>query len=122
MNSGNTVTVVFDWAHLVGVLASICAMMSLGGYIVMVLIRSSLRNDFVDTLRFSEMESAMQSVTNRVGDIPSGLEFRNLSTRMGAVEVHIATVQETSQGNKEALSRIEHNVSLLTQHLLKEKR
>lgn len=90
------------------------------GGLVLTFLRFKLAGDFAARPDLEKAMARINSVEQRLSTMPSHDDLRVLQNRVGELERAVAVVAERVGGVHEILKRVEHQVSLLVHHQLRE--
>jgi hypothetical protein len=93
----------------------------LGGAAVAFL-RWKLAGDFAKTGDLAELRGKLAALEQRVGQMPSHEDIRELQRRIGGVEQSVAVVGTKVEGAEKIMIRVEHQLNLVSEHLIREGR
>lgn len=93
----------------------------LGG-LVIGFIRWKLAGDFAAKSDVTALATRMSAMEQRLTQMPSHDDLRALQARVGGLETQVAVVGEKVSGVKDVVVRVEHQLHLVSQHLIQEGR
>jgi hypothetical protein len=104
-----------DLAWMIGVA-------SLMGGLLLALIRYKLAGDFAAKSDVVALSTRMTAMEQRLTQMPSHDDLRALQQRVGGLETQVAVVGEKVSGVAAIMVRVEHQLGLVSAHLLQEGR
>lgn len=110
--------ITFDWKDLawMATLATV-----LGGMLV-AFVRYRLSGDFAKSGDISAINGRISALEQRMQALPSHDDLRALQQRVGGLEVSVSVVGEKVNGLGQIMVRVEHQMNLISQHLIQEGR
>lgn len=108
----------FEWKDL----AWIIGVMTLLGGLLLAFLRFKLAGDFAKAADLVLLNGRIAAMEQRLTQMPSHDDLRLLQTRVGGLETQVAVVGEKVTGLGAIMVRVEHQVNLVSQHLIQEGR
>jgi hypothetical protein len=108
----------FEWRDLAWMIA-VCV--AVGGALLAFL-RFKLAGDFAKASDVSALNVRLSAMETRLTQMPSHDDLRALQNRVGGLEREVAVVGEKVSGLNQIMVRVEHQVNLVSQHLIQEGR
>ncbi len=102
-----------------GYLGGITAAVTLGGAIVVLMLRGWLAGRYATTEQVDELEERVGAVESSTRDMLRRGDLREVERRIGTVETGVSGVRGQLQGVTETLKSIDHTVGLLLAEGLK---
>jgi hypothetical protein len=108
----------FEWKDLAWIVA---VGFTLGG-LLLAFLRFKLAGDFAKAADVSALNGRLAAMEQRLTQVPSHDDLRALQNRVGGLEREVAVVGEKVSGLGQIMVRVEHQVNLVSQHLIQEGR
>jgi hypothetical protein len=94
---------------------------ALGG-LLLAFLRFKLAGDFAKAADLVVLSGRLTAMEQRLTQMPSHDDLRALQGRVGGLETQVAVVGEKLTGLSQIMVRVEHQVNLVSQHLIQEGR
>lgn len=108
----------FEWRDL----AWILAVATLLGGTLIAFIRWKIGGDFAKAADMTRFEGRLAMLEARLDRMPSHDDLKALQARVGGLEREVAVVGEKVSGIGQIMVRVEHQMHLVSQHLMQEGR
>lgn len=108
----------FEWRDLAWIVAVGVAV----GGALLAFLRLKLAGDFARAADVAALTGRMAAMEQRLTQMPSHDDLRVLQQRVGGLETQVAVVGEKLSGLGQIMVRVEHQVNLVSQHLIQEGR
>lgn len=110
--------ITFEWKDL----AWIATVTMLLGGLLLAFLRFKLAGDFAKASDVTALSGRLTAMEQRLTQMPSHDDLRALQSRVGGLEREVAVVGEKVSGLGQIMVRVEHQVNLVSQHLIQEGR
>jgi hypothetical protein len=110
--------ITFEWKDL----AWIAGVVTLLGGMLLAFLRFKLAGDFAKSGDISAINGRITALEQRMQALPSHDDLRALQQRVGGLEVSVSVVGEKVNGLGQIMIRVEHQLTLVSQHLIQEGR
>ncbi len=110
--------ITFEWKDL----AWIVGVMTLLGGLLLAFLRFKLAGDFAKAADVAALTGRLTAMEQRLTQMPSHDDLRAIQHRVGGLEREVAVVGEKVSGLNQIMVRVEHQVNLVSQHLIQEGR
>jgi hypothetical protein len=108
----------FEWKDL----AWIVGVATLLGGLLLAFLRFKLAGDFAKAADVAVLTGRIAAMEQSLKQMPSHEDLRALQQRVGGLETQVAVVGEKLTGLGQIMVRVEHQVNLVSQHLIQEGR
>lgn len=108
----------FEWKDLAWIAAVVVAI----GTPLLAFLRFKLAGDFARAGDVAALAGKITAIEQRIANMPSHDDIRALQMRIGGVEQGVAVVGTKVEGVEKIMVRVEHQVNLVSQHLIQEGR
>jgi hypothetical protein len=108
----------FEWKDLAWIVA---VGVALGG-LLLAFLRFKLAGDFAKAADVAALTGRLTAMEQRLTQMPSHDDLRAIQHRVGGLEREVAVVGEKVSGLNQIMVRVEHQVNLVSQHLIQEGR
>lgn len=105
-----------DW----GTIAAMTVVITAGGSIVLVVLRSQLSHFFVTRTEFAEAEHRLTNVEQKLAMLPTHADFRSITDQLATVVSEIRAMAERTAAVRGLLGRVESQVDMLFRAKLEE--
>ncbi len=110
--------IAFEWKDLAWMFA-----VGAGAATVLIgFVRWKLAADFAKAADVAIINGRLAAMEQRLTQVPSHEDLRALQNRVGGLEREVAVVGEKVSGLGQIMVRVEHQVNLVSQHLIQEGR